>query len=135
MKTIYLELSATYREIEKVLDNFGLSYTTNPERFDYYVEQLVRAVVAQRWFNCELLRMQDYLKRHFAYYPVSKDYFLNQAVQTYVVYSPDVWHTVSEALTFTPRASFMMWHVERGLWKMVASGVDPYVQQFLFSHS
>lgn len=135
MKTIYLELSPTYREIEKVLDNFGLSYHTNPERLDYYVEQLVRGVVAQRWFGCELLRIQEHLKRRFAHYPMSKDYFLNHAVQTYVVYSTDVWRTVSEALTFTPRASFMMWHVERGLWKMIASGVDPYVQQFLLSHS
>lgn len=135
MKTIFVELSPVYREFATILENFGLSYTTCPDTIDYYIEQLVRLEVARRWFNSDLSRAQDYLKRHIANYPVSQDYFLNQAIQTYVIYSPALWRAVSDTLTFTPRAYFMMWHVERGLWKMIASGVDPYVQQFLLSHS
>lgn len=135
MKIIYLELSGTYREISIILRNYGLDYFLHAETIDHYVEQLVRFEVLRRRCGASLLRMQDCFKQHIAAHPVSNDYFTNRAVQLYLVHSTQLWRTVSDELPFTPHPAFMMWHIERGLWKMITSGVDRHAQRIVLPHS
>lgn len=129
MQTIYFELPDTYREMLKPLDQFGgLDYFQNSQTIDRYVEQVVRMEVARRWCRTDLLYVKEWFKATIAEDPISTDYFVNQAIQTYLVQSSDMWRNVKRELTFTPTGQFLMWHVDYGLWKMIASGVDHYVE-------
>ncbi|ANZ48316.1 hypothetical protein BIZ78_gp259 [Erwinia phage vB_EamM_Caitlin] len=129
MQTIYFELPDTYREMLKPLGQFGgLDYFQNHETVDRYVEQLVRMEIIRRWCRTDLLHVKEWFKATIAVDPISTDYFINQAIQTYIVQSTDIWRCIQRELTFTPTGQFLMWHVDYGLWKMIASGVDYYVE-------
>lgn len=129
MQTIYFELPDTYREMLKPLDQFGgLDYFQHHDTIDRYVEHLVRMEVTRRWCHADLLHVKEWFKATIAADPISTDYFVNQAIQTYIVQSSDLWRHVKHELTFTPTGQFMMWHIDYGLWKMIASGVDHYVE-------
>lgn len=129
MQTIYFELPDTYREMLKPLDQFGgLDYFQHSQTIDHYVEHLVRMEITRRWCRTDLLGVRAWFKATIAEEPISKDYFVNQAIQTYIAQSSDMWRHVNRELTFTPTGQFLMWHVDKGLWKMIASGVDYYVE-------
>ncbi|QVW28525.1 hypothetical protein pEaSNUABM8_00028 [Erwinia phage pEa_SNUABM_8] len=129
MQTIYFELPDTYREMLKPLDQFaGQDYFQHQETIDHYIEQLVRIEIARRWCHGSRVRTKEWFKATIAEEPISNDYFVNQAIQTYIVHSSDLWRCVNRELTFTPTGQFMMWHVDFGLWKMIASGVKYHVE-------
>lgn len=129
MQTIYFELPDTYREMLVPLEQFsGLEYIQIHETIDRYIELLVRLEMYRRWCNTDTLKLREWFKATIADDPVSSDYFTNQVIQTYITQSRDVWRNVSRELTFTPSGQFMMWHIDRGLWKMITSGVDFYVE-------
>lgn len=129
MQTIYIELPDTYRAILEPLDKFaGLDYFQCHETIDRYVEQLVRMEVYRRWCKTDHHSVREWFKATIASDPISDDYFINQAIQTYLVHSTELWRDVERELTFTPTGQFLMWHIDRGMWKMIASGVNYYVK-------
>lgn len=129
MQTIYFELPDTYREMLKPLDHFGgLDYFQHHETIDRYIEHLVRMEVCRRQCHAEPYHVREWFKATIVEDPISDDYFINQVIQTYIVQSTDMWRHIERELTFTPTSQFMMWHVDFGLWKMIASGVKFYVK-------
>lgn len=98
------------------------------EIIDLYVETLVRMETNRRVCNAPLPFIKAWFKEAIADHPISHDYFYNAATQLYLIESSTLWDSIERELTFTPSGQFLMWHVDRGLWKMISSGVDSYVR-------
>ncbi|QVW55894.1 hypothetical protein pEaSNUABM10_00031 [Erwinia phage pEa_SNUABM_10] len=129
MKTLYFEFPETYREINRVLEKFtNKNYFDDPDTIDHYIEMLVRMETHRRLYSADIGALKKWMRSEIIRWPVSDDYFSNNTVQLYIIESSDLWAAIDKEMTITPNPDFIMWHVERGVWKMITSGVNLYVK-------
>lgn len=125
MVTVIIEFPRTYRVIMGIIQNVSpIGYIDVSEKVDWYVEVLARIEVYRRWHQLEPVNVKRWLKNELWNVPLIEEGgdSINAFVFAHMTNSNELWACIKDELTITPNTSPLMWHVDRGVWKLLTSG-------------